>query len=118
MGAGINHAICVIAVRQVHVGASVAESELQDFHARHAKSLTQRFYVGRYQSEILGDEGQIAEGIAERYKQIVRWTVHPFSVNGSGFLRGNLPVLAEAAEVIEAHEVTRCGRPAHTLDPP
>ena len=61
VGAGVDHGIGLVAVRQVHVRAAIAESELQDLHARDVQPLAQLVHFGSDVAKVFGDERQLAQ---------------------------------------------------------
>src|SRR4051794_25241928 len=80
--------------------------------------LTQCVDLRRDEPEIFGDERQSAELLLEHVEQIGLRSIDPASMYGGRLVGGNLPVLLESAEVIEADDVAGVKRPPHAVDPP
>ena len=72
---------------QVDVADAIAEAELEDAHAGHAEVLAQLIDLRRDEAEVLGDEGQRAEDVAEALEELVAGGLDPLAVNGGGPLR-------------------------------
>src|SRR5207248_7277848 len=104
VGAGVHDFSCS-AVRQVHVRALVAESELQYGHARDLQTIPERVYFGSDVAEIFGEERQSAEGFAEFHEEIIARSIDPAAIDCRWIAGGNFPELVESAEVIEADVV-------------
>src|SRR3984885_10657244 len=106
------------AMRQVDVRTFVAESELQHRHSRDFEPLAQGMHGGSNVAQILREERQPAQGLAQFVKQVVARTIHPAPVDGRGIASRNLPKLIEAAKMVEPDVVAVLGRPAQALNPP
>src|ERR1700740_826491 len=105
-------------VRQVHARAFVAETELQNRESGYLQPLTQRMHFRRDVAQILSEERQAPESLAQLVEQIVPRTIHPSSVNCSRIGSWNFPELIESAEMIKAYVVTIPRRPSQPLHPP
>src|SRR5439155_1485634 len=105
------------AMRQMGA-VDLSEGELQYLHAWNANRLAQLDHFGRDESEVLGDERQIAERVAHRVEERLAGTGHPAAVNRSRLGSRDLPVGSEAAEVIDAQYVGEAERGAESRHPP
>src|SRR6266498_2447517 len=101
-------------MRTVHL----SEGELQHLHPRNPDRLAQLDDLRRDESEVLGDERQIAERVADGIEQRLAWTRHPAAVNSRRLVRRNLPIRDEAPEVIDAQNVGEAQRGAEARHPP
>ena len=118
MSTGVSDDVWHVVVRQIDVLRIAAETELQDPHAWKAKLLAQLDYVWSDHAEILGDERQLAELLANRFEQFPARRRNPLTALGSLIASGNLPARSETAEVVHAGDIDHGQRRAHTLDPP
>src|SRR5512146_1714740 len=73
---------------------------------------------GSYHAQILGDERQGSEFLANAVKEIILGSVDPAAVHRGRLRRGNFPALFEAAEMINAQQVAHVHGPAQALQPP
>src|SRR5581483_5206384 len=105
-------------MRQVHVRALIAESELQHCHPRNVVTIAQGVDIGSNEPEIFGEERQPAQCVANSVEEFVSWTVDPAAMNSGGFVSRNFPELRKTAKVIEPDVVAGLRRPAQTTDPP
>src|SRR5215471_16655179 len=96
----------------------IPKTELQDTHSWHLKSVAQLFHFGSNRSQILGNEWKIAQRLPQSVKKVVLRSLSPASIDRSFFVRRNLPVRFESAEVIEADDVALLQGPFHSLKPP
>ena len=96
----------------------IAEAELKHGHARNLRRSRRAFDLRRDVAEVLGEEGQAAEGFAQLDENVVLGTVDPMAVDRGGLAGGNLPELLEAAEVVEANVVAVLRGPTQALHPP
>ena len=98
--------------------APAAEGKLQHPHARQIELLAQRIHLTGDQSEILGDQRQLAELFAQRGKERRTRRLDPFAMNGGLILSRDCPERFKATKVIEPDDVVECTRPAHAVYPP
>src|ERR1019366_5952864 len=103
---------------QINVRATVSETKLHDFHAGDIELLAKRADLRGDVAKIFGDEGQLAELVAEGLEEVFVGTGDPVTVDGGGLIGRDLPAGFETAEVIEAHDVAGFDSPLHALDPP
>src|ERR1039457_1737328 len=99
-------------MRQVDVGAAIAEAKLQHGEAGNLMPLAQGVYLRSDIAQIFGKKGQAAQGFAELIEQIVLGAVDPATVHGGRLARRDFPELFKAAEVVEADVIAGLGGPA------
>ena len=108
----------LVPMRQIHVRAGIAESELDYLHPRNAEAFAQCNDLFGDQPKILGDHRQFAEFFAQHLKKssFGPFTQRPLIAVSSS--AGISQIGFKAAEMIDAHDVARLQRPLHPLDPP
>ena len=109
---GVDHAVGGDAMRQVDVGAAIAEAELQHGEPGNLMPLAQGVHLRSDIAQIFGKKGQAAQGFAELIEQIVLGAVDPATVHSGRLAGRDLPELFKAAEVVEADVIAGLGGPA------
>ena len=100
------------------IAVGLAEGELEDLHPGKTERLTQPRDLGSDESEILRDHRKISQSRADRGEELVARSRNPAPI-GRGLLRGrDLPVIDEAAEVVQSHQIRQPQVGSHPLDPP
>jgi len=97
-------------VGQVHMGTFIAKAKLQDRHTRYLQAVPQSVDRRRDVAEILGEERQTAEGIAQSVEQVIARAIDPPAVYGGWIVGRNFPELVKSTEVVKAHTIAmlRC----------
>ncbi len=122
VGAGVGHAMDRVVMRQegaVRPAAVIhAEAKLQDLHSWQAKGIAQLVHIRRDHAQVLGDDRQIAQAGLDGAEEIHPRRRHPTAISGCLGPAGHLPVGAETAEMIDAHDVHLAQHGADALQPP
>src|SRR5699024_1990314 len=103
VGAGIDHAVLGVVVGQILV-VPAGEGELQHLHAGEAAVRQQLPDAVAQVAQVLGDDGQFAQGVLQRAEQLHAGAVLPLAGLGRGAVRRDGPVGVEAAEVVDADQ--------------
>ena len=117
MGAGVADAVGRVVVGQVLVVGAV-QAKLQHLHAGEAAGLQQLPHRVKQLAQVLGHDGQVAQGGAQRAEQLHAGALLPSAVFGRGLPRRDGPVGVEPAEMVDAQDVVDAQRMAHPADPP
>src|SRR5437588_1751801 len=75
-------------------------------------------HCGSNKAQILREERQPAQRLAERVKQVVLRAIHPATANRGGVARRNFPELFEPAKMIEPDVIAISRGPSQALNPP
>ncbi len=120
VGAGIDHGVVGVVVRQVGVVAAIVlpPGEVQDAHAGKAEALAQGGDFGGDDAQIFGNDGQGPERFGHRLEQRHARRLHPAAADGRGLVGGDFPAALETAEMIDAHPVHQLEGGAQPRDPP
>src|SRR5258708_27070692 len=116
--AGVDHAICAEPMWKVGVGADIAESELQNGHARNLVPVAEFDYVGRDQAKVFGKKRQSTKFLAKFVEELIAGAVYPLAFDRRGLAGRNLPELGKPAKVIKPNKVASLRGPAKALHPP
>mmetsp|Transcript_57671 Transcript_57671/g.135803 ORF Transcript_57671/g.135803 Transcript_57671/m.135803 type:complete len:460 (-) Transcript_57671:536-1915(-) len=118
MRAGIGHGGTRPVVRQELVIGLGAEAELQDLHAGEATAVAQRMDVVGDEAQVLGHDGQRAQGLLDRVEQRHAGAGLPFTTLGIGAVAGDFVVAGKAAEVVDAEDIRLAECALHARRPP
>ena len=102
----INHAVFLIAVRQIDAAAIRFESEMQHLQAGKARRMEQFKDRRRQIAQIFGNQWQITQCIFELAKKVDARTGNPLSCRSVLCVSRYRIVGFERAEVIDAHIIT------------
>ena len=117
MGAGVGHAVARVVVGQIHA-VLAGKGELQYFHAGEAALRQQLADRVEHLAQVLGHDGQAAQGVVQRAEQIHAGTLLPAAIAGGRLPCRDGPVGVEPAEVVDAQDVIDGQRMADAADPP
>src|SRR5438105_10171983 len=112
MGSGVDHSIGSEPMREIGVGAGVAECKLQHCHAGNFMTLAQLDHVRGDQPQVFGEKWQAAKLLAKLVEKFVARSVHPLTFDCRGLVGGDFPELGESAKVIQADKVAGLSGPA------
>src|SRR5271156_328669 len=116
--AGVDDGVRDVLVRQVIMRVAVGESELENAHAGKIELLAQGFDIGGDDPKVLGDEGQVAELVAQALEELGAGSLDPLAMLGSLMTGGDGPEGVESTEVIQADDVVEGLGATQAVDPP
>ena len=117
MGAGVGHAVAGVVVGQVDA-VLAGKGKLQHLHAGETAVGQQLADRVKHLAQILGHDGQLAQGVVQGAEQVHAGAVLPAAVAGGAFPSRDSPVGVEAAEVVDAQDVVDEQGVADAADPP
>ena len=118
MSARIDHDVLVIVVRQIDIFRVTTKSELQDAHAGKSKVITQLFHVRSNDSEVFGDDRQLAERFANCREQFPARRFNPAATFRSLVTAGNFPTSGKPPKMIDTRDINQPQSRPHSLNPP
>ena len=117
MGAGVGHAVARVVVGQVNA-VLTGEGELQHLHAGESALRQQLADRVEHLAQILGHDGQAAQGVVQCAEQLHARALLPAPVAGRRLPCRDGPVGVKATEVVDAQDVIDGQRVADAQDPP
>src|SRR5262249_35408172 len=87
--------------RSLRIGA---EGELKDRHARKVKVVPYCFHLWRNDSQVLCQNGQIAQYTLHDREDLYARSFRPAPIDRGGFSGRHLPISLEATKMIDAHQ--------------
>src|SRR4030088_51006 len=116
--ASINNFVAGAAMWQIHMRAFISESKLEHRHARQLQPIAQGMHLRRNVPQVLGEERQSAQSVAQRIKQVVARTIHPLAIYRRWVGSRDLPELIKSTKMVEPNVITILRCPSEPLDPP
>src|SRR5262245_54007346 len=105
MGAGIDHGVSNVGVRQVWIICLAVESKLQHPCPRHVELVAERADIRRDQAQILSDEREYAQFSLYRAEEISARPWHPLTGLGRRCPGRDMPGGREPTEMIHTNHI-------------
>ena len=118
VGAGVHHAVGNVVVGQILAVTPRVKGKLQHLHAGQAAVGQKPTHAVKQQAQILGHDGQFAQGILQCAEQRHAGALLPLALPGGEGVGGDGPVGVKGTEVVDAQQVVQAQRVAHPADPP
>src|SRR5215813_7525425 len=94
------------------------KSELEHSHSGQLKFVSQRNHIRSDESQILGNERQVAKLSLDRLEEIWAWAWNPMAGLSGPSVRRNVPGRAKSSKMIQPHQVHVCQQGLETVYAP